>query len=408
MKKYIFASLIVVLTMLLYLLPVSASEAKVDHYYVADHADLLTDEQEDIYEAMSEDIYYVYGLTMHLVTVEDADAEFGDIYDATYHYSDLYDTYTNVGVVLLIDAASANYHSYDTSIAINYLDDSGLAVNYAEYFANGDYGAFVDEYYRAYEEAVHSFYLELEEQQAAIDNIVVSNVMDTADLLTDSQEQTLQQMADEIRDQDMMEVYILTMQDFTIVDGSQLVEDAAMTLYTDLDLGYGENKDGVLLLLSMDDRDYSYVSFGDRANEIYSDSNKIRIENSFLNYFGDDDWYNGFYEYVRLSGKELNLRWYDHLFRILNPVVTLIAVFFGVLTAVGVANKHKKKLKSIVNKNDAVDYVANGGINITVTEDTYTHTTTSKVRIQTSSGGGSSGGGRSFSGGGFSGRSGKF
>ncbi len=407
MKKHIYLILITVIVFLMFALPVSATDTQASSDLVIDDADLLTDEQESIYETTAQRILDEYGLYMYLVTVEDATEVSTDIYEATFAYTEIFNTYDNFGVVMLIDEATNSFFYYDTSVVEDYIDDTELYINSIDYFATGRYDAFIDDYYRIFETGVQTFYAQLDQQQSAIDNIVVSNVMDTADLLTDSQEQTLQQMADEIKEQDMMEVYILTVQDYTIIEDSYYIEDAAMKFYTDYDLGYGETKDGVLLILSMQYRDYSYASYGDRANSVYTDSDKIRIENVFLGYFADNDWYNGFYRYMELSGKELNLRWYDHVFRFISPLGLVICLGIGFILAMGLASGHKKKLKSVMSKVNADDYVPKGGVNINIKEDQYTHTTTSRVRINTSSGG-SSGGGRSFSSGGFSGRSGKF
>ncbi len=80
-------------------------------------------------------------------------------------------------------------------------------------------------------------------------------LMDTADLLSDSEEATLLRALDEVSERQKMDVVIVTAE---TLDGSDIVSFAD-DLYDYCQFGYGTNRDGLLLLISMEDRDW-YIS----------------------------------------------------------------------------------------------------------------------------------------------------
>ncbi len=375
--------------------------------FVQDNADLLSDEEESYFEQKSQRIYDSYGLSFFVVLQEDVtQLGYSSVYDAASDARELLGLWEQPGVVLYFDYVSASFDFYSTT---EYIPSDNYYVLSEYYQGTETYYGFTDTFYTLNE----NHYVEtLEAEQAMqqqIDSVAATSVMDIADLLTDEEEEVLRGMAQSISDEHQLEVYILTIEDYNIIENSYYIEDAAMKFYTDKNLGYGEERDGVLLMLSMQYRAYSYITYGDRANEIYSDDVKIYIENLFLDDFANDQWYNGFYDFLFYTAEENTIGWFAKFARQLDYVLLFIVLAGAVIISLALANAQKNKLKSVKKQKGANNYIPNGGIDIRLKEDTYSHTTTSRVRISSSSGGGrSGGGGRSFSGGGFSGRSGKF
>lgn len=121
-------------------------------------------------------------------------------------------------------------------------------------------------------------------------------IYDTESLLTDGERQQLESLADQITWQYDCAVYVVTIYDYEqYADG---VYEAAYTIYNDYDFGIGEGRDGVLLLLSMYDRSYSLYVRDGYAQSMLGSYAQQQLEDSFLDYLGDDDWYGSFHAYL--------------------------------------------------------------------------------------------------------------
>ena len=113
-------------------------------------------------------------------------------------------------------------------------------------------------------------------------------VTDEAGLLTNDEWAALEERAEEISQRQRCGVYIILLDDFTRYTYDSSVDEAAKSLYTDYALGYGPQKSGVLLLLSMAERDYALIAYG-YGNTAFTDYGKDRLADVFLDDFGDDD-----------------------------------------------------------------------------------------------------------------------
>ena len=60
----------------------------------------------------------------------------------------------------------------------------------------------------------------------------------------------------------------------------------------------GEDRDRIMILLSMEDRDYAMFVYGPKASEVFNAYGQEQLETYFLDNFRDDDWYGGFGDYI--------------------------------------------------------------------------------------------------------------
>ena len=81
---------------------------------------------------------------------------------------------------------------------------------------------------------------------------------DEADLLTDPEEETLVQKLEEVSHATNAQIVVVTL---ASMDGGN-IDEFIDYLYDTMGFGYGENHDGVLLLVSMDPREYRILSNG--------------------------------------------------------------------------------------------------------------------------------------------------
>ena len=253
-------------------------------------------------------------------------------------------------------------------------------------------------------------------------------VVDLAGILSEEEVQSLDQTASEISAQYQCAVYTVVVNDFRDYGGT--VRSAAEAIYVTNELGWGEGKDGVMLLLSMDDRDYSLIAYG-YGNTAFTDYGKDVLSNDFVDNFRYDDWYGGLRDYIEDSGELLRqAREGNPLDGQVDPslyssgaygdefiykgksgpgpmaiFLFVIVIPLAVAGIVGMVNVGK--MKSVRKAASATDYAVPGSMQLWNSQDVFTHTTERRVRIQTERSGGG-GGGTSISHSGFSGKSGKF
>ena len=125
-----------------------------------------------------------------------------------------------------------------------------------------------------------------------------SYVTDDAGILYDSDISALEERAAAVSEQYGCGVYIVTVEDFTDYSDAYYVDDFGEELFSSYDLGLGDGNCGILLILSMAERDYGLVAHGDFANTAFTDYGKDALAEYFLDDFRNDDWYQGFADYI--------------------------------------------------------------------------------------------------------------
>lgn len=233
---------------------------------------------------------------------------------------------------------------------------------------------------------------------------ISTNVMDTAGLLTDQEVQALDSQAAAASRSHGVGIYIATVPDYRELDRDGVYE-ATYGLYHDLSLGEGADRDGILLLLSMEDRDFATFCYGKTAESAFSDYALRKMEEKFLDDFRENDWYGGFSDYLSCCDDFLTQAEAGKPVR--ESPMPRVLTFCGIALVIAgiVCLVLVLQMKSVAKKTTAGAYAV-GGLQLTGHYDRFTHRTETRRKIQASSG--SSGGGSSHSGGGGHGRSGKF
>ena len=236
---------------------------------------------------------------------------------------------------------------------------------------------------------------------------------DAAGLLSDDQAAALENLSAEISEQYQCGIYTVIVENFS--DGySGSIYEFAKAVYRQYDLGFGNEADGILLLLSMSGRDYSIIVCGDNACRAVTDAGRGTIEDAFLDDFSHDNWYDGFYDYIEQTRYLLQLDKNGEPYGAYAPGnsasggVSFLSLFlclcFGALTALIVTAILRKKMKTAVSAKEASAYITADGVEIFERADIFTHTTETRERINRED----SHNGTSRDSDGFSGSSGKF
>ena len=125
-----------------------------------------------------------------------------------------------------------------------------------------------------------------------------AHVTDDARLFSDQERAYLEQRAAEISEKYNFGVYIVTLDNYLNYHGSSNIEKFTMNYYDENGFGYGDDKAGTTLLLSMAERDYDLDFNSERAEEIFTHFGRNQMQSRFLDYFCRNDFYGGFNEYL--------------------------------------------------------------------------------------------------------------
>ena len=126
-----------------------------------------------------------------------------------------------------------------------------------------------------------------------------AHVFDDAQLLSEDEIGALEARCQEAEDTFGCGVYIVTTDDYSLYDGAESIEAFTEKFFLDYDLGTGEAQNGILLALSMAERDYDLCAHGETGHRAFTDYGKgVLAERYFLSEFGKDYWYDGFNRYL--------------------------------------------------------------------------------------------------------------
>jgi uncharacterized protein len=235
-------------------------------------------------------------------------------------------------------------------------------------------------------------------------------VTDLTGTLSDSQIERLNQRAERISEQYRCDVAIVVIDAMTDNYGAY---EWAMYIYDEFNFGYGSERSGVLLFLSLTERDYYLIAFG-FGNTAFTDYGKdVMINNYIRPLLRDDMYYDAFSAYLDKAEEYLAMARDGTPFdRGTDPAAQQSNILFKVavvilvplIIAFIICSVWKSQMKSARIATTACNYIPPGGFHLTGSADTFLYQTRTRVKIQSSS----SSGGTSVNSRGFSGRGGKF
>lgn len=239
------------------------------------------------------------------------------------------------------------------------------------------------------------------------DSVGMQYVFDISDLLTYEEWEELEARAADISNRQHCGVYFALVDDYTDY-GDGGVYEVTYQLYHGSELGFGTDRDGIIVLLSMEERDYAMFVYGGYAEYAFDEFGQEELEERFLGDFGDNDWYGGISHYLDAcdefltkadAGDPVRLSYLEYFWEYF-PAVAVLACLLTGLVCIWLM----RGMKTVRPKHKADAYVTQGGVHLTQQYDRYTHTTETRSKIEHES----SDSTHSESGGGGSGRSGSF
>ena len=189
---------------------------------------------------------------------------------------------------------------------------------------------------------------------------------DEAGLLSEDEADSLLAQLDEISERQSCDVIVVTV---ASLDG-KTAESYADDYFDFNGYGLGQDRDGILLLLSMEDRDWAISTHG-FAITAFTDAGQSYMTDHFLSYISDGEYAQGFQKYAELcdqfltQAKEGEPYDTDNLPKGSVAFVWLpIDIVIGCIIAFFRAQGKKKRLKTVRKKVSARDYIVQGSLKV--------------------------------------------
>ena len=219
-------------------------------------------------------------------------------------------------------------------------------------------------------------------------------LMDMASLLTDSEAARLIDRLDEISVRQKMDIVIVTTND---LEGSGVMEYAD-DLYDYCKFGYGDSRDGLLLLISMEDNDW-WISTCGYGITVFTDAGIEYIGKKIVPYLSDSDFAGAFDAFIDQCDDFITQARTDKPYDISNlPREPLsrgwifVSLISGLLLSLFTVVKMKNKLKTVRAQAAADSYIKPGTLNINDSREMFLYRSVTRTQKpkNNSSGGGSS------------------
>ena len=218
-------------------------------------------------------------------------------------------------------------------------------------------------------------------------------LMDMASLLSDEDVNSLTAKLDELSLRQKMDVVIATTD---TLEGRSVVEYAD-DLYDYCSFGYGANRDGLILVISMEDNDW-YISTCGYGITVFTDAGIEYIGKQIVPYLSDEDFVGAFTTYITLCDEFITQARTDKPYDIgnlprepMSPGWILACLIISFMLSCITVGKMKAKLTTVRAQAAANSYMKDGSMNITDSREMFLYKNVTRTkRSSESSGGGSS------------------
>lgn len=211
-----------------------------------------------------------------------------------------------------------------------------------------------------------------------------ADVYDEADLLTNAEEAQLTEKLSVFGSTYNAQIVVMTVSS-TNGNINTYIEE----IYDSMNMGYGENRDGVLLIVCMDDREYRILSNGYAGEAIDMDSIDA-IGEAIVSDLSEGAYADAFDTFADQCAYYLD--GYLNGFPFNAGKNLIVALVIGVVAGVVVAYMLKGQLKSVRQQKKANVYIKTGSMQVTTRRDLFLYREVSRTKKAStqSSGSGSS------------------
>ena len=195
-------------------------------------------------------------------------------------------------------------------------------------------------------------------------------VLDYAELLTEAEADALETKLEAIAKEFSVEVAVVTV--YTCAGDERGAY--AKSVYQDCGYGLGENKDGILLLIEMDEENRGWTIYakglGDKA---MPESERKSTGEAMTSDLKNGNYAAAFNTFAQKCEERIDIAINGEPF---NPVMSLIiSLVIGLVLAFIVTGVMKGKLKSVRAQRAATNYVRQGSLNVTESYELFLYRT---------------------------------
>lgn len=414
MKKRILSVVLVVLLAVSMILPVSAEEGRT---YVIDERGMLSEFIPE-FNAKASAIADTYGINVTILLTESTSG-MGTPYYSEQIYQGLFGE--EPGIMLIESTGDQEWFIYKCGDAEEMFSEEDEGMLWDAFNARGYYDDAVEDYFLKAQEMLEEktgIPLDLsaieapvtggsglEENEISDDEMeaqplydipadrLLPRLVDNADLLDDEEETALLEKLDEISERQKLDVVIATVES---MDGAT-AEAFADDFFDYNGYGFGEERDGILLLISMEERDWAMSTCG-YGITAFTDAGLNYISGKFTPKLSDGDYSGAFTVFADLCDDFITQAKTGEPYDTGNlPKGTVSPIWIPIDLAIGFAiafiwgRKKKLDLKSVRRKTTATDYTVPGSMRVTLDRERMVNkmVTTRTIQRDTSSGGSS-------------------
>ena len=191
-------------------------------------------------------------------------------------------------------------------------------------------------------------------------------VVDNADLLTVSEETDLTMKLDEISERQQLDVVVVTVPGLAGMSPQEFADD----YYDYHDYGFGAGKDGILLLVSMEERDW-YITTTGFGITAFTDAGIEYLSEQILFWLSDGYYAEAFHEYANQCDAFITQAYTGEPYDINNlprePLSIIwigISLIVGFIMALSITSSVKSQLKTVRREPAAGSYVVDGSMRV--------------------------------------------
>ncbi len=196
-------------------------------------------------------------------------------------------------------------------------------------------------------------------------------LVDNAGLLNGFEAEQVLEYLDQVSEKQKMDVAIVTESSLGGKDAQVYADD----FYDDNGYGMGEDADGILLLISMSEREWVITTYG-KAIDVFSEWELEKLEDSFRPDLSAGRYQSAFMEYARLVEKEIER--YDAAHRF--PFFKYFggALVIGLVLGLVTVSYMKRQLKTVRPQRAAANYVTPGSLHVTGSGELFLYRTVNR------------------------------
>ena len=218
-------------------------------------------------------------------------------------------------------------------------------------------------------------------------------LVDDASLLDENQQEELTLKLDEIYERQEFDVVIVTVDSLGDKTATEYADD-----YFDYNgYGYGEDKDGILFLVSMEDRDWAISTHG-YGIPAFTDAGQEYIMDQVKPLLSSGDYGEAFDTFAQDCDEFLTQAYTGEPYDVSNLpkdpfsiwFSLLVAVVAGVIVAAIITTVMWCKLNSVHPNDDASSYIRKGSMKVDLKRDIFLYRTVTKTEKPKNESGGSS------------------